>query len=242
MIGELPGIRKTNPRAQVIQAPDPSAPPAAWSHLACGHHDRPLFPLRPPEISRSLAACQSLGEARYAPDFDPANFDDPKRPTNPNPYFPRQVGNTWEYRGGGEVNVLKVLNRTKLIAGVNCLVVRDQVFTSGNLVEDTDDGYASAKDGTTWYCGEEVKDLESFEGDNPKLPELVKIDGSFKAGRDRDKPGIIFQAAPKAGQLYLEEFSLGNAEDMTEILSTTYKFGVNHELDRGVPKALAQQL
>ena len=97
-------------------------------------------------------------------------------------------------------------------------------------------------DGTTWYCGEQVKDLESFDGDNPKLPELVKIDGSFKAGRDRDKPGIIFQADPKAGQVYLEEFSLGNAEDVTEILSTTYKFGVNHELDRGVPKSLAQQL
>lgn len=30
---------------------------------------------------------------------------------------------------------------------------------------------------------------ESYEGDNPQEPELVSIDGSFKAGRDGAKPG-----------------------------------------------------
>src|SRR5262245_16923317 len=45
-----------------------------------------------------LEACTVLGEARYDPSFDPALFDDPKNPTNPNPYFPLTVGNRWEYR------------------------------------------------------------------------------------------------------------------------------------------------
>ena len=189
-----------------------------------------------------LDACQLLGEGRYDPDFNPANFDDPKNPTNPNPYFPLGIGNTWEYRGGNEVNTVEVLNDTKLIDGVRCIVVRDQVFKDGDLVENTDDWYAQAKDRSTWYCGEEVKDFESFEGDDPRRPELVSIAGSFKAGRDGDKPGIIFLASPKPGDVYVEEFSLGNAEDATEVLSTTYAFGSNSELDQFVPQQLAQRL
>jgi predicted acyltransferase (DUF342 family) len=42
--------------------------------------------------------------------------------------------------------------------------------------------------------------------------------------------------------VYLEEFSLGNAEDVTEILSTTYKFGDNPDLDQLVPQQLADRL
>ncbi|MGH8580566.1 MAG: hypothetical protein ACREVK_10775 [Gammaproteobacteria bacterium] len=188
-------------------------------------------------------ACGSLGEGPYDPDFHPEDFDHPQNPTNPNPYFPLTVGHTWEYVGGTELNTLEVLNETKLIDGVTCIVVRDQVFNDGDLVEDTDDWYAQAKDGNVWYCGEEVKHFESSEGDEPRLPELVSIDGSFKAGRDRDKPGIIFQAAPAPGQMYREEYSLGNAEDVTEVLSTSYAFGNDPDgLDQFVPQALADRM
>jgi len=67
-------------------------------------------------------------------------------------------------------------------------------------------------------------------------------DGSFKAGRDGDKPGIIFQANPTVGQFYVEEFSLGNAEDATEVLSVNYAFGKDPELDELVPRKLAKLL
>jgi hypothetical protein len=188
-----------------------------------------------------LDACRSLGEGCYDPDFDPARFDDPRNPSNPNAFFPLRVGNRWEY-GGAETVIVQVLNETKAIDGVRCIVVRDQVFEDGDLIEDTDDWFATAKDGDVWYCGEEVKDFESFAGDRPRLPELVSIDGSFKAGRSGDKPGIIFRAAPAAGEVYLEEFSLGNAEDMAEVLSTTYQFGADPALDEGVPRPLAERL
>ena len=42
------------------------------------------------------------------------------------------------------------------------------------------------------------------------------------------------------GDVYLEEFSLG-AEDVTEILSTTYSYGHDLVLDEGVPRVLAQR-
>ena len=190
-----------------------------------------------------LDACQRLGEGRYDPDFDPDDFDDPRHPTSPNPYFPLAVGNRWELRSGtSEVNTLEVLDETKLIDGVTCLVLRDEVLRDGELAENTDDWFALAKDGNVWYCGEEVKNYESFDGDDPRRPELVGIDGSFKAGRNHDKPGVIFQASPRAGQSYLEEFSLGNAEDVTDVLSTTYRFGSDPELDKLVPPALATLL
>jgi hypothetical protein len=188
-------------------------------------------------------ACGALGPSRYDPDFDPELFDtDFAHLTHPNPYFPLTIGNTWGYRSAHETNVLEVLNEFKRIDGVRCVVVRDQVFRDGRLKEDTDDWYAQAKNGDVWYCGEEVKDYQSFNGDVPKLPELVSIDGSFKAGREGDKPGIIFLIAPHPGDAYTEEFSPGNAEDVTEILSTTYDFGQDPELDELVPRALADAL
>jgi len=190
-----------------------------------------------------LDACGVIGEARYDPDFDPALFDtDFAHPTHANPYFPIRPGNRWEFVSPNETDSLEVLSDTKLMAGVRCVVVRDIVRRNGQVHENTDDWFAQAKDGTVWYCGEEVKNFDVFAGDSPANPELVSVDGSFKAGRDGDKPGIIFLAAPEEGDAYLEEFSLGNAEDVTEILSTNYSYGHDAELDELVPAALANAL
>ena len=190
-----------------------------------------------------MDACQALGEDRYDPEFEPGDFEkDYKKLATTNAYFPLGVGNRWEYRGGVEVNTVEVLPRTKLVDEVPCVVLRDRVWKDGDLVEDTDDWFAQARDGSVWYCGEEVKDFESFKGDAPRLPELISIDGSFKAGRDGDKPGIIFLASPRAGEVYQEEFSLGHAEDMTEVLSITYGVGHDRDLDRFVPRQLVRRL
>jgi len=195
------------------------------------------------QLAARRRACTLLGEAPYDPPFDPASFDDdfthlPK----PNRYFPLRIGNRWEYRGGSETTVVEVLDATKRIAGVTCIVVRDQVSVDGQVVEDTQDWFAQAKDGTVWYCGEEVKSFETFPGDQPAAPELVAIDGSFKAGRDGAKAGVIFLAAPAKGRAYREEFALTSAEDVAEVLSTTYSFGADPDLDTLVPEALARAL
>lgn len=188
-------------------------------------------------------ACRSLGEARYDPIFDPAAFDnDFSRLPNPNRYFPLKIGNKWEYGGEGEHVDIEILNRTKLIAELTCVVFRDRVFVDGKLSEDTDDWFAQAKNGDVYYCGEEVKDYVSVDGDKPGKPELVKIDGSFKWGRNGDKGGVFFRASPKQGDVYREEFSARNAEDVSQVLSTTYQFGVDPELDRYVPQQLASLL
>lgn len=186
-----------------------------------------------------LAACGALGEGRYDPDFSPARFDNPKRPSHPNPYFPLGVGKHWEYRTPTQVDMVDIVNETKRIAGVDCIVIKDQVFEGGLLHEATNDWYTPGKDGSVWYFGEETGEYEIFKGDNPVKPELVSIDGTFKAGRDGAKPGIIALPSPKVGDVYLEEYALGDAEDVTEILSTTYSYGHDPVLDEGVPREAA---
>ena len=189
------------------------------------------------------AACAALGEARYDPPFTPDRFDsDFRQLSNPNPYFPLGIGHRWVFLGGDERNVIEVTNETKLVEGVTCIVLRDLVYDQGRLKEGTDDWYAAGRDGSTWYCGEEVKDYDSFAGDRPRLPELISISGSFKHGRNGDKAGIIMPTRPRVGQVYLEEFSLGNAEDVSEVLSVNYAYGSNRTLDQLVPRELALRL
>jgi hypothetical protein len=184
--------------------------------------------------------CDALGEDRYDPMFNPGDFDDDfAHLTNRNLHFPLQIGNRWEYVGGAETITVKVLAKTKLIEGVTCIVVNDLVQEDGQTIEDTDDWYAQALNGDVWYCGEISKNFETFEGDHPQEPELIDIEGSWKAGRDGDRPGIIFLASPTVGDVYRQEWSPGNAEDAATVLSTSYGFGNHPELDEFVPAELA---
>jgi hypothetical protein len=185
-----------------------------------------------------LDLCDALGEDRYDPDFDPSDFDDDF--TSPNPYFPLAVGNRWSFAGGVETIEVEVLDQTKAIEGVTCVVVRDVVREDGQLVEDTDDWFGQRRDGTVDYCGELSRNYERFEGDDPDEPELVDIEGSWKAGGDGDKPGTLFPGAPQKGAVYRQEWSAGNAEDAAVVLSTSYRYGRDAKLDAHVPRGLAQ--
>lgn len=190
-----------------------------------------------------VALCDQIGEGRYDPDIDPANFDDDfHNLTHPSPYYPLGIGNVWEYQSPGETSRVEVIDETKLIEGVTCIVVRDVVSFEEGGSEDTNDWYAHRTDGTVDYFGEESKDLEVFPGDAPMNPELVSIEGSFKAGRDGDKSGTIFLADPAVGDTYRQEWSAGNAEDAATVLSVDYGYGSDPDLDRFVPAVLANQL
>src|SRR5262245_36352682 len=55
--------------------------------------------------------CARLGEARYDPSFDPADFEDDFRDLDhPNRYFPLRIGNRWEYRSATETVVTEILD------------------------------------------------------------------------------------------------------------------------------------
>ena len=126
--------------------------------------------------------CAELGGGPYDPPFDPAEHDaDFASPAHENPYFPLTVGDHWELAGEDETIVIDVLDETKLVDGVTCVVVRDRAERDGFVLEDTDDWMAQAKDGAVHYCGEISQSFELFPGDDPFVPELVSVDGSWKA-------------------------------------------------------------
>jgi hypothetical protein len=47
------------------------------------------------------------------------------------------------------------------------------------------------------------------------------LDGTFTSGVDGAKPGIVMKAHPALGDFYRQEFALGNAEDLAEVVSLT---------------------
>ncbi|RMD81182.1 MAG: hypothetical protein D6815_12415 [Candidatus Dadabacteria bacterium] len=158
--------------------------------------------------------CRVLGPAPYHPSIDPTNFVDPATvAANPNPYFPLVPGTTWQYSDGEETTTVTVTARTKTILGVACLVVRDVVEVGGETIEDTEDWYAQDGAGNVWYFGEIAQGFE--DGD------LVTLEGSWKAGVNGAEPGIIMEANPAVGDFYRQEFLLGDAEDVAEVLSVT---------------------
>src|SRR5262249_45446194 len=106
-----------------------------------------------------------------------------------------------------------VTHTTKVILGVTCIEVHDTVFTDGVLTEDTLDWFAQDKDGNVWYFGENTHELEAGL--------ITTIDGTFLAGVNGDKPGIVTKAHPAVGDFYRQEFSLANAEDFAEVASLT---------------------
>ena len=156
-------------------------------------------------------SCDKFGPAPYDPVIDPANFV----ATIDNPYFPLRPGTTFIYEGqmpdGFERDEFAVTHNTRVILGVTCVEVHDSVFTDGALTEDTLDWFAQDRDGNVWYFGENTHELEDGL--------ITTIEGTFMAGVNGDKPGIIMKAHPAVGDFYRQEFSLNNAEDFAQTLS-----------------------
>ncbi len=130
-----------------------------------------------------------------------------------NPYFPLEPGSRYVYEGtseeGAERIVVQVTNDTKVILGVTCVVVRDTVTVDGQVVEDTWDWYAQDSHGNVWYFGEDTKEYDGGQ--------VVSTAGSWTAGTDGAKAGIIMLMEPLVGLSYRQEYYAGEAEDMAEV-------------------------
>lgn len=158
--------------------------------------------------------CEIFGEDPYDPQIDPATFISVADiANNPNPFFPLIPGNEWVYEAEDEIITVTVLEETREIMGVEAIVVRDVAEEDEELVEDTFDWYAQDIAGNVWYMGELSRNYEDGE--------LADIEGSWEAGVDGAKPGILFRAMPIVGETLRQEYRIGEAEDIgfTETLT-----------------------
>ena len=157
--------------------------------------------------------CELLGENRYDPEalLDTSNFKE--EPDGSNPYFSLAPGHTYVARAGEdfeETIVVTVTDKVREVLGVNCRIVVDIVLVKEDdefvAVEVTDDYYAQALNDDVHYCGEVARNFEDGA--------LVNLDGSFEAGRDLAKSGILIKANPQTGDAHRQEYLLGEAEDV----------------------------
>lgn len=158
--------------------------------------------------------CDALGEAPYDPEFEPGmivNPDDIGGVVAPNPWLPLIAGRTMVYESPDERIEVTVTHETKIVNGVPCRVVRDTVTEDGEILEDTLDWLAQDIYGNVWYCGEATAEYEDG------FP--VETEGSFEAGSDGARPGLLMKSAPAVGDVYRQEFDLGNAEDAAEVVN-----------------------
>ena len=106
---------------------------------------------------------------------------------------------------------IDVAGDTKKVMGVTTLVVRHREWLNGRLTDDTRSWVAQDKLGNVWDFGEAV---ESY-----KDGKLSNRDGSWEAGLEGAKPGILMFNEPNAGVTYRREYHPGKAEDLATIVA-----------------------
>ncbi len=146
-------------------------------------------------------------DTTYTPVIDPGAFID----SVDNRFFPLVPGTVFTYAADAETVVVTVTADTKAILGVTCTVVHDVGRVDGEVTEDTYDYYAQDTMGAVWYFAEDTKELAGGQ--------VVSTAGSWEAGVDQAKPGILIPAHPTVGMKYRQEYHACDAEDMGEILA-----------------------
>jgi hypothetical protein len=117
-----------------------------------------------------------------------------------NPYLPWKPGTLFRYHTShvGTWDIVYVTHRTKKIAGVTCVVVRDVTRTSGQPESRAFDWYAQDKVGNVWYFGEASSTYKNGRW-------VFAPDDSWKSGVRRARPGIMMEADPRKGDRYRQE-------------------------------------
>ena len=125
-----------------------------------------------------------------------------------NPYLPLTPGSRWVYigvkDGKSQRDVVTVTHDTRRILGVDATAVTDVATHGTTVLERTTDWYAQDARGNVWYFGERTAAYENGQ---------VDTSGSWIAGVDGARPGIVMTAHPRVGDTHRQEYLPGEAED-----------------------------
>ena len=134
--------------------------------------------------------------------------------TGRNQYFVMEPGFQVLLEGGGTKLQITVLNETKTVDGVATRVVEEKEWKDGKLAEISRNYFAMcAQTKDVFYFGE---DVNFYENDK-----VVKTEGSWLAGANGNRAGLMMPGAPQLKMKYYQEIAPGVAMDRAEIVSLT---------------------
>ena len=165
-------------------------------------------------------ASTASADTEYEPSIKPTDFV----ASITNKYFTLKPGTKFVFENNSALNKERievvVTKQTKKIMGVTTTEVRVTEWAGDNMKEDTMDYYAQDNAGNVWYFGEVVN--------NYKDGKIANHNGSWEAGVDGAKPGIIMMSEPKVGETYRQEYYKGKAEDMGTVIAVGTKETVRY--------------
>ena len=146
-----------------------------------------------------ISSCGGDRKPATERDFDRENFSAAST-TIDNAWFPLRPGTQFVYegranRGGGVLPhrvVFTVTDLTKLINGVQTVVMLDRDINEGHLAEQEITFHAQDDDGNVWNFGEYP---EEYEGGK-----FMGAPSTWLAGIGRAQAGILMRTAPKVGE------------------------------------------
>ncbi|MGA2264763.1 MAG: hypothetical protein ABSH28_25470 [Acidobacteriota bacterium] len=141
---------------------------------------------------------------------DKANLVD----TGRNIYFILEPGYRLTFEHGKDSLIITVLDETKIVDGVKTRIIEERETEGGQLIEVSRNYFAIDK--TTndlYYFGEDV--------DMYKAGKVTSHEGSWLAGVNGAKFGLMMPAKPKVGDKYYQEQAPKVALDRAEIISVT---------------------
>jgi hypothetical protein len=132
--------------------------------------------------------------------------------TGRNEYFVLEPGFQLVLEGGDTRVQITVLDETRTVDGAITRVVEEREWKDGKLYEIARNYFAiceQTKD--VFYFGEDVDYYENGK--------VVKHDGSWLAGVNGNRAGLMMPGTPKLGMKFYQELAKGVAMDRAEIVS-----------------------
>jgi hypothetical protein len=138
--------------------------------------------------------------------------------TGGNPYWSLQPGHFVVLGNlepdGSEFVVIRALDETELVDGVETRVIEEREYEDGELREVSRNFFAAAKEtNDVYYFGEDV--------DYYKDGEIRGHGGAWRAGTDTARPGLYMPGRPAAGMKYYMEYAPDAALDRAQIIDTS---------------------
>ena len=131
-----------------------------------------------------------------------------------NRYFLLWPGYRMLLQHGQDTLTISVLDETKIVDGVKTRVIEERETNEGKLVEVSRNYFAISKlTGDVYFFGEDVDIYQNGK--------IASHEGSWLAGVNGAKFGLMMPGRPAVGDKYHQESAAGVAMDRAEIISCT---------------------